>query len=216
MMNSTGDQFRGTPLNIALKGNRNYIHGTDIFDALVSLSTHFAGAQRLPTDLDISFHKLAYSGLTLFHRRPAGAECSVHFSFQSGNERKEVYLIEDNRPIIMRRPFDEEKIIAPAIFSEPRTASEPSVEVDVNDEFSPIESWIAITKALHLKQFPYAHGKWLFTRGRFARYDAFPKASKYYAALESSVGGLFTRTAISVDGERIGDIFFTLWNGTKQ
>lgn len=198
-------------LDLQLKGSRDYLHGTDIFEELVKIARNAAGCDGA-TDFDIAFHSPAHTGLSIQRRMPETGAYAVLFSFLAGKARQKLYLVEDARPIDVRRPFPEDDIVAAAEISKSGPEHCAHAVLNVLFQFTPIECWIAMVKALHLYEFPERNGRWLFTRGRFSRYGDFIGASKYRITLENAVGESFTRSSVHVDGERVGDIFFSLMN----
>lgn len=197
--------FAAQPLELRFKGGRDYLHGTDILPAILD-----AIGARVPggavSDIDIVFHRLARSGLTLVADPPADAQPAVQFSCRIDGERRKFGLIEDGRAIAGRHPYCEEEIVATTeILPEERSASS-SAPLPYTD----IERWVAMVKALHHAVYPGLAGKWLFVRGKFSGYGRQPTAATHRVVIEANFNNKLTRSAVLVDGRRVGDIFFSL------
>lgn len=191
---------------IGFKGDRDYLHGTDILP--VALNTLSGGQPpESITDIDIVFHALVRTGLTLQTDAPIGGKPNVQLSCTMGGERRKFFLMENGRSIKERRPYPEEQIVeATTIDIDAATASSRAYL-----PFTSIERWIAMIKALHHAVYPAAEGKWLFARGKLASYrDTYEGQLEHRASIQSNFGGKLTRSAVTIDGRMIGDIFFVL------
>lgn len=195
-------QLEGT----RFKGNRDYLHGTDTLPiALRALS----GGRPLGSisDIDIVFHALARTGLTLVENVPPGKEVKAQLSCTIDGTRRKLFLVEDGRPITERHPYPEEQIVAVTTID----ADSPTATSAARLPFTNIERWIAMTKALHHAAYPQAKGKWLFARARLASYqDTTRENVEHRIQIQSDFGGKLTRSTLTVDGCNIGDIFFAL------
>lgn len=191
---------------LRLKGNREYLQGADILSfALYALS----GGHSLSEihDIDIVFHALSHTGLTLRSDVPTGQESKAQLSCSIDGQRHKLFLVEDGRRVVERHPYPEEQIVA-ATFVDIDSLTAMS---KITLPFTNIERWIAMIKALHHAAFPKANGKWLFTRARLASYpDSLEESVEHRVTIRSNFGGILTRSALSVDGHNLGDIFFAL------
>lgn len=188
------------------KGDRDYLHGTDILPialhALCDLRPLDAAR-----DVDIVFHGLARQGLTLRSDTPPGSEARVQLACTIDGVRRKFVLVEDGRPITERHPYPENKIVA-ATTVDANAGTATSVRYL---PFTNIERWIAMVKALHHAVYPQASGKWLFARARLISYrDVSGETGEHGVKLEADFSGKLTRSALTVDGQRLGDIFFAL------
>jgi hypothetical protein len=188
------------------KGDRDYLHGTDILQiALHSM----AGARSLDaiSGIDIVFHALARTGLTLCVDAPPGCEPKARLVCSIEGVRRKFLLMEDNRPITERHPYPEDQIVAATTIDTASATATSSAHLS----FANIERWIAMIKALHHAVYPDARGKWLFARAKLAAYhDACPDQAEHRVGIHSDFGGKLTRSALTVGGRNIGDIFFAL------
>ena len=106
-------------LNFKFKGNRNYVHGTDIYTKVLQhLSKEFT-----ISNIDLSFHKVVKNNLTA-EFVPAGYVSSNKttpasiFKFASSKETYIVYLFETNEEVTENYEYNEEDVIKASIFNE--------------------------------------------------------------------------------------------------
>lgn len=192
--------------SMRFKGERDYLQGADILSA----SLHALSGERPLSairDIDITFHALARTGLILRADMPTGQESKAQLGCSIDGRRHKLFLMEDGCPIIERRPYPEDQIVAATsigieLLTATSTAPLP---------FTNIERWIAMVKALHHAAFPGAGGKWLFARARLTSYhDTQDEPTEHCVSIKSNFSGKLTRSALSVNGHILGDIFFAL------
>lgn len=191
---------------LQFKGDRDYLQGAEILSiALRALSDD--ESPNAISKIDIVFHALARTGLTLGEDVPPGQEAKAQLSCDIDGVRRRLFLVEDGRPITERHPYPEEQIVAVTTID----ASAATATSEAWLPFTNIERWIAMTKALHHAAYPQAKRKWLFARARLASYpDTTRGNAEHRVQLQSDFGGKLTRNTLTVDGRNIGDIFFAL------
>ncbi len=195
-----------TMLDLAFKGNRNYLHGTDVFNqTLLWLQDALPGAPI--EDIDFSFHRLARHQVGIrIGAAPEGQPVYAVCAFAQSGQRQKAHLIETDLPVTGRYPYAEDKIVAPMRIDLSQRRGLLLGSVDYTD----IEVWVAMTKALHQAVFPQAPGKWLFVRGRFAAYVRHSAANERALAIVASLHDRLTRSEVLLDGRKVGEIFFSL------
>ncbi|MGN6313445.1 MAG: hypothetical protein ACTHMO_06775 [Rhodanobacteraceae bacterium] len=187
------------------KGDREYLHGTDILP--IALDTLSGGKLDMIGNIEITFHALARTGLTLCIETPSGCEPKVQLACSIEGKQHKFLLVEDGRPITERRPYPENQIVAATAIDTTAATATSSAGLP----FTNIERWIAMVKALHHAMYPDAPGKWLFARAKLATYrDAYLDQTEHRVSIKSDFGGKLTRSALTVNGNNIGDIFFAL------
>lgn len=192
-------------LDLRFKGERDYLHGTDMFNATLNCLQTRALKSGVK-DVDFSIHRLGRSQVKLsMEAPPAGIEPVAVCAF-TAEERQRAYLIETGHAITSRYPYPEDEIVS-------------SMEVDVaarcgrlhgETAYTDIEVWVAMTKALHYKVFPNLNGKWMFVRGRFPQYSRHTRTKEQSLVISSSFNDKLTRSEISLDGVKAGDIYFSI------
>jgi len=204
-MSGTDRVLLSIPLSrLKFKGDRNYLHGTDILPAALK---ELMAEQTRVTDIDIVFHALSKVGLTMTSSVPPGTEPNVQLSCNVDDARRKFFLIEDGRPIVERYGYPEEEIVAKTnIQLETATATSSDVL-----RFTNIERWVAMVKVLHQAMYSGLNGKWLFVRGKFDRYqDTYDTVVQHQVVIKGNFDNRLTRSDLLIDGHKLGEIFFAL------
>lgn len=192
-------------LDLRFKGERDYLQGPDIFNATLDcLQTKVLASS--VKDIDFSFHRLARSQLKLSIDAPPTDIEPVAVCTFTTEVRQRAYLFETGEAITSRHPYPEDEIVS-------------SMEVDVASRcgrlqcetaYTDIEVWVAMTKALHYRVFPNLKGKWIFVRGRFPQFFRHTQVKERALVILSSFNDKLTRSEISLDGVKAGDIYFSI------
>lgn len=192
---------------LRFKGDRSYLHGTDILEnVLVCIKRQFDAPK--VTDIDISFHGKATTGLTLLSNLPEDIEPVARLTCKIDGLNKKFFIAENGSAIVARYEYTEEQIVAVTDIHVGSASATTSATLAYTD----IERWIAMVKALHLTLFPQASGKWLFVRGKFDTYVGTLGRTKieHRIMLEANFNGKLTRSGLYVGGRKLGLIFFAL------
>ena len=191
---------------LRFKGSRDYLHGTDILPLSLRVLRGVSREDSVQA-VDISFHGLARTGLSLASVAPPDAEPRAQLHCKIDGAPCKVVLFEDGREIAARQPYPEEDIVAACNIDAVAKTAASSGPLP----FTAIERWIAMTKGLHQRVYPDAAGKWLFVRAKLSTYrDAYAEPGEHLVSIEADFGGKLTRNALTVDGARLGDIYFAL------
>lgn len=191
---------------LRFKGDRDYLHGSDILPVALRAAANGRLLNEIST-IDIIFHSLARTGLTLCPTVPAPRERKAHLACIIDGVRRKWSLVEDGRPIVHRYPYPEEQIIAVTSIN---ATSGTATSSDLLP-FTSIERWVAMIKALHHAVYPNERRKWLFVRAKLASYrDSYPGMVEHSAKLQTAVADKLTRSTVMVNGRNVGDIFFAL------
>jgi hypothetical protein len=193
------------------KGERGYVHGTDIVDSL-----HGAVASELRAAvierIDCRFHRVARTDLDvqllLDGEQPAAAgEAPVAVSSGDAQGQRYRCLVHENgRPVTDRVPFDEDEIAAASLVS----ANERTIELRRPLPYTRIETYSAMNKALVNACFPDVRGKWLAVRVAMPQYIERADYRSIVIALSHSSSPRLTESSITVDGVDAGRIYFSL------
>ena len=143
-------------LNLNFKGDRDYLHGTDIMPALVELS----GAAK---NITVQIHRKTSHQLTaqwvdetkLSQMRKKGDIC-VLMSYETLEGTKKYIVVTEDlaKPITTSKPYDEIKVIKSSAIKEKSISQETYVTGTV------IERIVALNKCLLTKL--ENHSSWLF------------------------------------------------------
>lgn len=201
--------FPHPPLHLEglrFKGDRDYLQGADILSITLHALSDGVSIDAI-RDIDIVFHALARSGLTLCANAPSGSTPVAQLGCSIDGIRHKLLLVEDGRPVVERHPYPEDQIVAATIIDTAAATAASSAPLS----FTNIERWIAMVKALHHAVYPDAHGKWLFARAKLAAYeDTYPERTEHCVSVKSDFGGKLTRSALLINGRELGEIFFAL------
>jgi hypothetical protein len=194
-------------LDLRFKGDRRYLHGTDVYDAsLAALRDCFPGAGGR---VRYSFHAIARTALELrcgkaggIGERPEGCAAEIHLG--EGDGAVSGWIVETGRTVEGCVPYDEDAIGAACALEGSRIAlREPTGH-------RPIEIAIAMTKRLHYALFPPSSGKWMFTRLDIARPLAPGDAAGMTIVHKNRLGARLSRCDLAASGASLGSIYFSL------
>ncbi len=184
-------------LALAFKGERDYLHGSDIFNALAALT----GARE---DVVLQMNKVmrrALNAVPAPDGRPSG-EFSALFEYGGGGGRCWIALVEDaSVEVTARRPYDEASVAAGARLSGNRIESPGSGAATF------IERAIALNKVLLNARFAPEIIKWWFTRLELDRVPENPRSVAL--TFVAGVGARITKSSIEADGAGCGRIYFS-------
>lgn len=192
------------PLSLQFKGDRDYVQGPDIFNAV--LERLHADTNGSITDIDFAFHRLARRAMNLVHgEQGKDLDPVAVCQYIVAGQRRRAYVVETDHAIGERYPYPEHEVVSQLMVDKARRAC----RLEANPAFSDIEIWVAMTKALHLAVFNELNGKWLFVRGRFARYDSKVQGLRELTIM-ANFNNKLTRSEAVLSGEKIGEIFFSI------
>ena len=189
------------------KGNRNYVHGTDIYNGLLETINDNFGS--FPSQIRGSFHRLLkHNGI--FHIFSSSEEFKkelfyAYFLLLIKNEEYYAGLSSSDTPIIYSYEYDESDVLSGLSFDD------RSVKMVLKPSYTYIEQIVAMTKRLHSIQYPEVKGKWLFTKIRFqGKIDPqlFPGQELSIKAGKNFHNTL-TQNTLALDNESLGDIWFS-------
>lgn len=184
--------------DLAFRGERNYLQGADIFDALIGL-TGWHGP------VSLHFHRLMRSGVDAIEvadGRPAAC-FDAAFWYGPPEARRCLGLCANPaRPILERKPYDEPSVVAGAVVRPPRIESPGPIRASFMDRV------LALNKLLLTRQFAPDKGSF-----RLARLDLefVPEnPTKLVLVHQASMGLRFVRSEILADDCSAGSVFFSL------
>jgi len=197
------------PIPVQFKGQRDYLQGADLHDALCALveANGYANIEKI----DLTFHKIVREGVDarISDRVPASAapgDTVAVFHFRANGNDKAIFLIPNGQPVTVRIPYPEEQIVAACEFNRERQ----SMSVPGSLPFSNMEILVAANKALLQRLFPDEPGKWIFTRLQLTEGIWHRRFETLEVRLEANLNFLLTRSAITAGNMALGRIFFSL------
>ncbi len=197
------------PLSFSFKGKRNYVHGTDVYNNVVSNFEKRYEAEKI-TFLRLKFRNLA-SHQCVFHladkgEKPAFPEnifAEVFIKVSVGSFMG--YIEETDDPITARYAYDEDRIHS---ICEIKNDSQVIIPDKIN--YTPIEVAVSMTKFLHHKLYPPGKSKWLFSQLELKRLFKSNDIGNYTIQLKHNLKNILTKSLIYNEHEEIGYIYFSL------
>lgn len=193
-------------LDLRFKGARAYLHGTDMLNAALRELVP-AGAPQRVENLVFVINRLTGRNLDLVRdeAQPPGLAPVASLRFESGGARQRAILVERPEPPRGRYAYDEDSLRA-------RCRIDPAaraIALEAGSPFTPIETIVAMTKALHLALFP---GKthWLFGRLEAPCWPPPRFGEGATVALAQSVGTRLTKSRVSLGQETLAWVYFAL------
>ncbi len=193
-----------TALNLCFKGNRSYLHGTDLFNRMSEHGERFVGGPL--TRLRFAVHRpMAHAVEAIFadEGELTGAQPGAVLAFHASGKRWQLVARETTVPVQCRNPYDEEQIVEACTFDEGAKA----IRLTVALPFSDIELWVAANKALLDRWFGGATG-WWFVRAEVDRYTNHTVYKEVTLSVVHSFNQRLIKSAVTIDSVIRGHIFF--------
>ena len=190
------------------KGNRQYVHGTDIIDSVIKKVEEKFG--EYPDSIKGSFHRRlkSHGKIRIYPQSKALKDITYNSLFTIEVKEKEylVTLSQTDRPIKSAYTYDEEAVTLGMVYRD------KSVQITVNNNYSFIEQIVALTKKLHLNIYPNSIGNWFFTKIQMQLSIAPKLIPGRYLMIKArkNFHNKLTQNLIYLDTEFIGDIWFSL------
>jgi len=193
------------PLELGYKGDRNYLHGTDMYDAIVA---HFGPAIPvvLQSTVRMVIHGFSHNQLDLVYRvgaekypRPSAAH--VEFSLAKNISG---WLVETERPVLTRRPYSENNIARGS-----RITARSIIATSSAYDHSAIEVLVALTKHLHITLWG-EESRWAFTKLELERPLNEADKQGLQVKLEHTLGSKLTKSRIYSSTTPLGCIYFSV------
>jgi hypothetical protein len=194
-------------LNFKLKGNRNYIHGTDIYS---KISAYLNSENFQVSNINLSFHKIVthnlkgklFSGDTISSdiKNPACVFKFIHNMI----EPQIICLFETDERVTESYAYDEEKITDAAKFNN----EDKSISLTSAIRYKNIEKVVALNKVL-LTNLLTNSGKWYFIRLTTDGDINEKTPDSINLRLVKNKGSKITKTLILFDEREQGYIYFS-------
>lgn len=189
-------------LELEYKGNRSYLHGSDLY----MRTSEWAAAQYESTAYirHLAFRNMAQHQCMLVLEPPNPSNHVIAKAVVMTKEGdKKIWLIESEQTVTGRYAYDEESLVKKAALD----AEDDTIKLDARIGFSVIEEIIALTKQLNNTLDPLEKGKWLFAQldiDRPLKEDCFQVSIKR----QQHIKGKFSVNTIMIDGNINGKIRF--------
>lgn len=194
-------------LELCFKGNRTYVHGTDIFNSCIKLLSELTG---LPDSIDFSIHAIMRNQLcALGGTLPTPEEkFPAIFKFSKDGLSQTLYLRETTEGIKCRYDYDEASIIDAAIVD----IGKQEIFFEGKKEFTTIEKVIALQKKMVSSLFPAVNGKWFFTRIKIIDLPFFVVNDNLpiRILLRRNLNFKLIDSIVEIGDKKVGNIYFSL------
>lgn len=194
------------PCELRFKGDRRYLQGGDIYEAVCGALNRAAGGLDNPGEL--TFHRFATRQCDVYLTQdenavmPEDRVCDGIYRTSSGEWR--LWLEETGRPVLENYAFDEQSICDASLISH-----EKSIRLERETGFSAIEIAVALTKHLHNTLFPLERQRWIFTKFEFARLLRPSDAARISVRLLMNLHNRITKSELCSGEEVVGYIYFS-------
>jgi hypothetical protein len=194
--------------NFKFKGDRNYIHGTDMYNHTMEqlLKTHKLNTSNR---VRLSIHSIASKQCQLILGEPGESfskpsNLIADLVVETPEENIAAMVVEADQPVTERYPYDEAKIESLC------KIIDQQIEIKENSGYTPIEVAVAMNKQLHNHLLPHKDGKWFFTRIDLDRPFKKEHSQNLTIILKHNFNDRLTKSELLFRGESIGNIFFSL------
>jgi len=201
-----------TDFNFCFKGNRTYVHGSDMFNSVNKyLRSNFGQAFSHVDFMSINHqtsNNLKGEILNADQHDPSRQYITI-CKFSLSGEKKVLCLYERGAAVKCRYEYDEESVVKNGQIS----LEQKTITLNNETSYSPIEVIIALNKKLVQNLFSAERGKWLFTKLLLKR--ALPTSSLglYSLVFKQNLGSRLTSSSIGIADKNYGDIYFSLTKG---
>lgn len=197
-------------LQFQFKGGRTYIHGTDMYNAVMEFLVGQCGILK-DASLRMTIHNLVIKQcrLSCFESgENAGkpVDAKVEFTAESNGRKIKAYLQETGEDATGRYPYDEDALKAMCRMD----PQEKSIVITGKSPHTPIETAVAMNKFLTAALPSDPKGKWYFTRLELNRLFREGDQHCLRLILVQNLQNKLTKSRIFVGDEFLGDIYFSL------
>jgi hypothetical protein len=194
-------------LNLPYRGNRNYIHGTDLFSGISNVASALALDPHAYVK-SIAFHQKAVTMCTAQLHRPSDLEfVRGRFSLSADTHQSEVlgWIIENGTLPTNREAYDEDAVVAGAYFDRSRKA----LSSELRSGYTTIQTVVAMMKSLCGELRTPQGGRWMF--GSLQLSDELPSiCGSIEIVLTRLISDRYAVATVVIDGDSIGTLRF-IW-----
>lgn len=195
-------------IEFQFKGERNYIHGTDMFNIMLDASA----ITNEISNIRFTVHDFVHTPLCKLYRTTIKSELNevadirARCQFEVNGVTHWLGLIQNKNTsdsfVAGRYSYDETKIVSLC------DLKGEQIKIQEQSPFTFIETVVAMNKYMHEQLFQGVSGKWIF-----ARIDLDSNCTardKLELCFRHNMNYRLTKSDVLVDGVKIGDIYFSL------
>lgn len=195
------------PSTLRFKGAREYLHGTDIYDALIDQCAR-TGLGEVDGPLDLTFSRFCTGQMDFRFAENEDDRCRPedtvgHFNLTTGQAIRFGWMVQTTRPVTDHYAFDED-----AITRRSKIANEIIADGGANDA-RPIEVVVALTKHLHCTVLPIDNERWIMAQLRMSRPLRQSDKGSIEIHLINRTNTRLTKSSLYVGCDRVGEVLFT-------
>lgn len=187
------------------KGARNYIHGTDMFNAVISGAT---GATI--ENIRFTIHDFVHTPVCQLYSADNKEDLShvqgicARFQYDENGITHCFALAESDGDANSgeRYEYDEDRIVSLCALEQDK------IVLKEHSPFTFIETAVAMNKHMHQQLFPDAPGKWIFTK--IDLNTAIDARDNLALQLKHNMNYRLTKSDILLNNNKVGDIYFSL------
>jgi hypothetical protein len=135
-----------------------------------------------------------------------GGSAVASLSFESQRVRQRAILVERPDEAAARHPYDEDSLRAGCRIDVPRR----TIRLEGISILTPLETMVAMTKALHLALFAGKAGQWVFCRLEAPRWPLASATDGLAISLAQTVGTRLTKSRVGLRDELLAWLYFAL------
>lgn len=195
-------------INFQFKGNRTYVQGPDIYDGMLWVVREYIG--EYPSNIKGSFHRLLNcNGICRIYEDDKTLDHGSFFAYFNLLIRKTTYqasILTTDTQISSSYEYNEEKVLFGI------SLKDMEIGMLAKSNYTYMEQLVAMTKKLHISQYPEVKGHWLFTKIQIRDVidpHLFP-GCELKVKIENNFHYRLTQSSIRLDNMPIGNIWFSL------
>tara|TARA_B100001057_G_scaffold496002_1_gene596332 strand:- start:2054 stop:2668 length:615 start_codon:yes stop_codon:yes gene_type:complete len=198
-------------LKFKYKGNRNYVHGTDIINETIK---HLNYLGYFPDSFEISFKNQIRTDLEVcvfnidddIGENLMSEDVLAFATFRCAKKTYNVLYKKTEKEIEINYPFSEDKIIKQSILNQEKK----SITYLSKNNYTIIELIVVMNKHLLTKLNPNESGKWYFGKLKLEKNILAEKFSEIQIILIKNIGVRYTQSLIKLDESNVGFIYFSM------
>lgn len=200
--------MKTTNFYFKFKENRDYVHGTDLFNN----SIKFLRLNNLSdiNKIDMNFHSIIRNQTNEFLYKKENIPDKTDYAFSlkfSCDEQTYFLLLNENQEKVTERYRYPESDITDLSEINPELQQ---ITLTKEIDYTNIEKIVALNKALLENLFSDVQGKWYFSRLKLDTIFHKDAYSIYQITLKRNLNFKLTKSEIKLDGENVGYIYFSL------
>jgi hypothetical protein len=198
------------PVKFCFKGSRDYVQGGDIFNEVIQIIKS-RGECQSNLNVDLIMRNVLRTNADLFFVKKTDNNSdklvNATINISCNTNQYQMILVENDTPIDQRNDYFEEEIIKSVLFNE----DEKAISLEKSNHYTVIERIIALNKVLLNKLFPNHGGKWYFVKIKLRDWDInMEDSASIKLSFKKNLDFKLTDTLIYVEGEQVGNIYFSL------